>query len=88
LIEASHEIAHAQMYDKFVQKLGQVQGDAEYFGAHRSFGTPLYAHEEQVVERLARMRVRDYLGSITPQQAAASTKYIESWRAVGKGQIP
>jgi hypothetical protein len=85
LIEAAHELAHAQMFDKFVQKLGRAAAEAEYFAPHRNFGTALYAREEQVVERLARMRVRDHLGGLTPQQEAYSTKYIDSWKAVVRG---
>jgi hypothetical protein len=82
LIEASHELAHAQYFDKFVQKMGRAAAEAEYFGPHRNFGTPLYGKEEQLVERLARMRVRKHLGGLSPQQEAYSTKYIHSWKSV------
>jgi hypothetical protein len=32
------------------------------------------------VERLARMRAASYVGGLTPQQVAASTKYINGWK--------
>ena len=80
LLEAAHELAHAQVFDRLVGKLGRAAAEAEYFGPKYAFGTPLYAREEQVVERVARMRVRDYLGGLSPQQEAASTRYINSWK--------
>jgi hypothetical protein len=80
LMEAAHELAHAQVFDRLVGKLGRAAAEADYFSAKYAFGTPLYAREEQLVERLARMRVRDYLGGLTPQQEAASTRYINSWK--------
>jgi hypothetical protein len=73
-------LAHAQVFDRLVGKLGRAAAEAEYFGPKYVFGSPLYAREEQVVERVARMRVRDYLGGLTPQQEAASTRYINSWK--------
>jgi hypothetical protein len=76
LIEGAHEIGHAQVFDKLVKSRGFSAAEAEAFGLHRSYGTPLYAYEEELVERLARSRVRAYLGGLTPQQEAASTKYI------------
>jgi hypothetical protein len=82
LIEASHEIGHAQVFDKMVKKKGFDAAMESFLSAERGYGQRLYAREEQVVERLARWRVKSYLGGISPQQAAASTKYIENWRMV------
>ena len=80
LLEGAHELAHAQVFDRLVSKLGRAAAEAEYFGPKYAFGSPQYAREEQVVERVARMRVRDYLGGLNPQQEAASTRYINSWK--------
>jgi hypothetical protein len=85
LIEAAHEIGHAQIFDKLVQANGAAAAEQEYFSAARSFGTPLYAREEAIVERLARWRVRQYMGELTPQQEGVSTKYIRGWWSVWAG---
>jgi hypothetical protein len=83
LIEASHEIGHAKVFDKLVKKLGFDAAYKEGFlNPERNFGQRLYAREEQLVERLARWRVRKYLGGLTQQQSTASKKYIDSWRKI------
>jgi hypothetical protein len=82
LIEGAHEIGHAQVFDRLVRKMGFTTAVIDYFGHARGFGTSLYAQEEVLVERLARWRVRRYLGGLTPQQAAASTRYINEWRPI------
>jgi hypothetical protein len=81
LIEANHEIAHAQVFDKLVKKLGYEAAYEESF-VNRYHGSKGYAREEQLVERLARWRVRHYLGGLSPQQEAVSTLYIRGWRDV------
>ncbi|MBS0265750.1 MAG: hypothetical protein JSS02_27715, partial [Planctomycetes bacterium] len=85
LIEGVHEIGHAQFFDKLVRAKGFAAAEQEYFSLQRSFGTPLYGREEAIVERLARWRVRRHLGELTPQQEAASTKYIRGWWSVWTG---
>jgi len=80
LVEAAHEIAHAQYFDRyFARRLGFTEAVEEYFSLERSFGTPLYAREEVLVERLAQWRISHYLGGLAPQQSAASTRYINGW---------
>lgn len=86
LIEGAHEIGHAQTFDKLVRAKGFAAAEQEYFSLQRSFGTPLYGREEAIVERLARWRVRKHLGGLTPQQEAASTKYINGWWSVWTGK--
>lgn len=83
LTEGVHELTHAQVFDKMVQKWGFTTALDECFTEYRVIGQPLstalYAKEERLVERLARWRVRRYLGSLTPQQEAASTRYIDGY---------
>jgi hypothetical protein len=85
LIEGSHEIGHAQVFDRLVRKLGFTAAVHDDFSPTRGFGTSIYAREEVLVERLALGRVRRYLGRITPQQEAASTRSINGWRPVWTG---
>jgi hypothetical protein len=85
LIEGAHEIGHAQTFDKLVRAKGFAAAEQEYFSRQRGFGTPLHGREEAIVERLARWRVRNHLGGLTPQQEAASTKYINGWWSVWTG---
>jgi hypothetical protein len=88
LIDAIHEIGHSEAFAKRVQKMGFEAARAEFGpGNPREYGSPLYAHEEQVVERLARWRANDYLGGLSPQQTAASARYEGFWRAVELGLI-
>jgi hypothetical protein len=82
LIEGAHEIAHAQVFERLVSQQGFGNAVNDYFGAARGFGTWLYAREEVLVERIALGRVRRYLGGLTPQQEAASIRYIKTWRPV------
>ncbi|WP_148650243.1 hypothetical protein [Lysobacter capsici] len=83
LIEASHEIAHAQVFNKMSKSMGfDATFQEAFLNPERNFGRPLYAREEQLVERLARWRVRRHSGGLSPQQEAASTKYIDNWKLV------
>lgn len=79
LIEGSHQIAHAQFFDRLVKQKGFSAAEAEYSGLEKSWGTAGYTYEEVAVQRLPRWGVRNYLGGLTPQQEAASTKYIQGW---------
>ena len=85
---AAHEINHARIYDKFLQRLGPTRGHDEYWGAHRDFGTPLYAREEVIVERGAEMLIRSvFEGKLTGKNLRRFTEaindsadYISGWR--------
>ncbi|MFQ6550645.1 hypothetical protein AADZ90_022105 [Aestuariibius sp. 2305UL40-4] len=87
---AAHELNHARIYDKFVTRLGPVRGHEEYWGAHRDFGTSLYAREEVIVERAAQMMVRSvFEGKLTGANLRRLTdalndadNYIADWRAL------
>jgi RHS repeat-associated protein len=81
LIDASHELAHAQQYAKVLNKLnGDFKAAYQEVFINRPRGSWRYAHDETVVERLARARVSRHLGGLSPQQVGASTKYIRDWR--------
>jgi len=80
LMEAAHEIVHAQQFQRFAarQFAGQSVDDAA--AAFFSVSDRVYARQERVAEYLARLRVHKEGGGVTPQQWGASTKYIEGWR--------
>ena len=85
---AAHELNHARIYDKFIQRMGPVRGHEEYWGAHRDFGMPLYAREEVIVERAAEIMIRSvFEGHLTGANLRRLThalddsrKYIAGWR--------
>ena len=86
---AAHELNHARMYDKFIKRMGPVDGHNEYWGVHRDFGTPLYAREEVIVEKAAQMMIRSvYDGKLNGDNLRqfqdalrGSEDYIAGWRA-------
>jgi hypothetical protein len=81
LMEALHEIGHAEYFAKRVRQMGWDRAEFESFwGGSFTFWMPDYLREEQVVERLARMRSRRYLGELSSQEASASTRYINRSR--------
>jgi hypothetical protein len=80
-----HEIAHAQRWDRTLTDFGgDFQRAYHDFFTLRPFGSPLYAWDEMVSERLARMRLGSYLQSqgqtLSPADYGASTRYIKGWR--------
>ena len=85
---AGHELNHARIYGKFLQRMGPVRGHEEYWGAHRNFGTPLYAREEVVVESAAQLMIRSvFEGKVTGANLRRltdaldeSADYIAGWR--------
>lgn len=79
LIEALHELGHAEVFSKRVARFGWDRAIDDTFYGICAHG-PLYYYEEQVVERLARMRARRYLGGLTPQPQGASTRYLNRAR--------
>lgn len=86
---AAHEINHARIYDKFIKRLGAVNGHEEYWSAKRAFGTSLYAREEVIVERAAEMMIRSvFEGKLTGANLKRFThalddaaEYISGWRS-------
>ena len=77
LMEGLHELGHAEFFAKRVDEMGYDQAVEESFrGGQFTYGMPGYFREEQVVERLARMRARRYLGVLSPQNVSASVRYI------------
>lgn len=89
LIDASHELVHAQQYNKLLNSFGgKVKVAREEFFENRYFGSWQYAKGEVVAERLARHRVRSYLGGLSPQQETSSARYIASWRQVYEQNRP
>ena len=57
------------------------------FMLQKPFGSQLYALDEIVAEKLALKRVSGYLGRLSPQQVAASTRYIEGMRDAFLGSM-
>ena len=83
LLEAAHEIVHAQQFQRVATRRfgGNQTAAADYFfGPDFAFGSQLYARGERVAETVARLRVDAFTGGLSPQQAAASTRYINGWR--------
>jgi hypothetical protein len=89
IIEATHELVHAKQFDILVRKYGgDVGAAADQFKSLR-FGSPEYAFREAVTERAALQRVERYFGGLSPQQRAASIRYINDWRgAYLYGRLP
>ena len=82
LMEVSHEIVHAQQWQRALRRSdGNFEAAYEEFFENQPFGSAGYAFDEMVAERLARMRVRRFLGDLSPQQAGTATRYINYWRA-------
>jgi len=81
LIAAAHEIVHAQQWEAAFNAAGGDLGAAyDTFITANPFGSPGYALDEVAAETLARQRISDYVGGISSQQWAASSRYINSWR--------
>jgi hypothetical protein len=79
VMEAIHELAHAMQYDRALRKAGgNVQVARQQFFGH-AFGSKTYSWDEAVAERLSRIAAARYLGTLSPQQRAASTRYIREW---------
>jgi hypothetical protein len=82
LAEAAHEIIHAQRYNTvLLARGGNFVKAYEDFFEKIPFGSELYALEEVATESLAIRRVSRYLGCVSPQQQAASGRYINHWLA-------
>ncbi|GIW80239.1 MAG: hypothetical protein KatS3mg105_2046 [Gemmatales bacterium] len=82
ILEATHELIHAQRYNNVLRGRGGnfVQAYNDYFLA-KPFGSDLYALEEVTTEFLALRRVENYLGGLSPQQRGASIRYVNYWQA-------
>jgi RHS repeat-associated protein len=80
LMEAAHEIVHAQQWQQALDAAGGDFSSAynAYFYA-KPFGSVGYAADEVAAETLARIRISDYLGGLSPQQWGASTRYINDF---------
>jgi hypothetical protein len=82
LIEASHEIVHAQQYAKILNNLnGDAKAASNIFNSY-NFGSMKYAWDEMVAEKLAMLRVKSHLGGLTPQQIGHTTRYVNNWKSV------
>ncbi len=83
LMEAAHELVHAQQWAKTLKRFGGNETAAYHgFFTLKPFGSRGYAFDEVVAERLARMRMRRYLGGLSSQQEGVSTRYINEWRVL------
>lgn len=79
LLEAGHELVHAQQFERFMTRGGykSVDDAADHFF---TVSDRIYARQERVAEHLSRLRIRKYLGGMSPQQWAAGTRYIDEYR--------
>jgi len=71
LMEAAHEIVHPQQFARKTDRRfgGNMAAAARYFfGRQFTFGSPMYAYRERVAETVARLRIDEYLGGLSPQQ--------------------
>jgi len=118
LMEAAHELVHAEQFDNVVKQYNGNVNNAWSAFTSSGFGSPQYAIDEVEAETLvplagsfsacsARYNVRDdsskrllnvrnhfqrrvlalervtkYRGGVSPQQVAASTRYIEGWKVI------
>jgi hypothetical protein len=82
ILEAAHELVHAQQFHRLLHRYGgNIQDAWDEFSSY-PFGSMQYALDEVVAERVALQRVERYLGSLPPQQRAVATRYIQSWRTI------
>lgn len=82
LMEAAHELVHAEQFDNVVKQYNGNVNNAWSAFTSSGFGSPQYAIDEVEAETLALERVTKYRGGVSPQQVAASTRYIEGWRVI------
>jgi hypothetical protein len=80
LLEAAHEIVHAQQFQRFAARRFAGQSIDDAADAFFSVSDRIYARQERVAEHLARLRISRHVGGLTPQQWGASTRYINEYR--------
>jgi len=79
LLEAGHEIVHAQQFYRFASRGGYSSVD-DAADSFFSVSDRVYARQERVAEHLSRLRMAEHLGGLSPQQWGASTRYINKWK--------
>jgi hypothetical protein len=79
LQEAAHELVHAQQFQKYRSR-GSFASIDDAANAFFKPSRRVYARQERVAEHLSRLRIRRYRGGMSPEQWAASTRYINSWK--------
>jgi hypothetical protein len=77
-MEGAHEIVHAEQFARFWSR-GNFSSIDDAANAFFGVSQRVYARQERVAESLARARVSQHLGGVSPQQWAASTRYIDGW---------
>jgi hypothetical protein len=80
LITGTHELVHAEAWGRALSENG---GDLAT--THRQIFVEeinlIYAMREVQTERIALQKVKEFLGSLTPQQVGHSSRYINQWQA-------
>jgi hypothetical protein len=80
LMEAGHEIVHAQQFDRFMARGGYATIDDAADAFFNNVSDQVYARQERVAEYLSRLRINQHVGGMSPEQWGASTRYINGWR--------
>lgn len=85
LLIGSHELAHAQQFEKIVQKFnGDIFSASKYwdikYGSGTYEGLLNYARREIVAERLAFNRVEQYFGGLPSDVVSKSINYVNNRR--------
>jgi hypothetical protein len=88
LAEGVHELVHAEQFAKeLAQSGGTLATTWANFAAHNARSVQ-YAAREVEAERTAIQRVTAYLGSVSPQQTAAATGYIQFFENIVNAIVP
>jgi hypothetical protein len=79
LLEAAHELVHAQQFERFMAR-GNLQSLDNAADTFFSVSDRIYARQERVAEHLSRLRIREYLGRLSSQQWGVGTRYINGYK--------
>jgi hypothetical protein len=81
LLEAAHELVHAQQYAKLLARYGgNIDAARQAFLV--SSRTYKYAVDEVVAETLARRWITQYLGKLSDSTLKRSDDYLRLWRSL------
>jgi LysM repeat protein len=78
LQEAAHELVHAQQFERYWSR-GRFSNIDQAADGFFRVADRVYARQERVAEYLSRLRIHRYVGGMSAEQWAASTRYINSW---------